>query len=91
MKLLLKKQKDLDILILVVTRCLEEYNSEFLRLFDDLNSSHNINLKKGVEITCKNSEDLRKKVQRSRKNTDIIIVQGGDISKLIGLHVRIGA
>ncbi len=76
---LIEEAKRLGYTDLVVTRCLEEYNSEFLRLFDDLNSSHNINLKKGVEITCKNSEDLRKKVQRSRKNTDIIIVQGGDL------------
>ena len=76
---LIKEAQRLGYTGIVVTRHLEEYDSEFRRMFDDLDSSHDIVLRKGVEITCKNSEDLRKKIQRSRKSTDILIVQGGDL------------
>ena len=64
---------------LAVTRHLEDYNSEFSREFDDLKSSSSLILKKCLEISCKNPEDLRKKVQKSRKKADIIMVRGGDL------------
>jgi ribonuclease P/MRP protein subunit RPP1 len=62
-----------------VTRYLEDYNSEFSREFDDLKSSTSLILKKCLEISCKNPEDLRKKVQKSRKKADIVMVRGGDL------------
>jgi ribonuclease P/MRP protein subunit RPP1 len=62
-----------------VTRYLEDYNKEFSREFDDLKSSSSIILKKCLEISCKNPEDLRKKVQKSRKKADIVMVRGGDL------------
>jgi ribonuclease P/MRP protein subunit RPP1 len=64
---------------IAVTRYLEEYNSEFKKEFKDLRSISNITLKKGLEITCKNPQDMKKKVQKSRKISDILIVQGGDL------------
>ena len=39
----------------------------------------NILLKKSVEISCKNPEDLKKKVKKTRKKADILIVKGGDL------------
>ena len=62
-----------------VTRYLEENNSEFSKEFNDLNASSGILLKKCIEIICKNPEDLKKKVQKSRRNADIIMVRGGDL------------
>ena len=62
-----------------LTRYFEDFNSEFSREFRDLKASSDIILKKCIEISCKNPEDLRKKVQKSRKNTDILIVRGGDL------------
>ena len=62
-----------------VTRYLEDYNSEFSKEFKDLKASSSILLKKCIEISCKNPEDLKKKVQKSRKNADIIMVRGGDL------------
>ena len=62
-----------------LTRYFEDFNSEFLKQFDILESTSNIILKKCVEISCKNPEDLRKKVQKSRKKADILIVRGGDL------------
>ena len=62
-----------------VTRYLEENNSEFSKEFNDLNASSGILLKKCIEIVCKNPEDLKKKVQKSRRNADIIMVRGGDL------------
>ena len=62
-----------------LTRYYEYFNSEFLRQFDILKANSNIILKKCVEISCKHPEDLRKKVQKSRKKADILIVRGGDL------------
>jgi len=62
-----------------LTRYFEDYNEEFSREFDILNDSSNIIIKKCIEISCKNPEDLRKKVQKSRKNSDILMVRGGDL------------
>jgi len=62
-----------------LTRYFEDFNSEFLKQFDILESTSNVILKKSVEISCKNPEELRKKVQKSRKKADILIVQGGDL------------
>ena len=73
------KPKDWGYAGLAVTRHLEDYNSEFSREFDDLKSSSSLILKKCLEISCKNPEDLRKKVQKSRKKADIIMVRGGDL------------
>jgi ribonuclease P/MRP protein subunit RPP1 len=64
---------------IAVTRYFEDFNSEFSREFEDLAVSSNIILKKSVEISCKNPEDLRKKVQKSRKMADILMVRGGDL------------
>ncbi len=62
-----------------LTRYYEDFNSEFLRQFDILKANSNIILKKCVEISCKHPEDLRKKVQKSRKKADILLVRGGDL------------
>ena len=62
-----------------LTRYYEDFNSEFLRQFDILEANSNIILKKCIEISCKHPEDLRKKVQKSRKKADILIVRGGDL------------
>ncbi len=62
-----------------LTRYFEDFNSEFLKQFDILKSTSNIILRKCVEISCRNPEDLRKKIQKSRKKADILIVQGGDL------------
>ncbi len=64
---------------IAVTRYFEDFNSEFSREFEDLVSCSNMMLKKSAEISCKNPEDLRKKVQKSRKRTDILMVRGGDL------------
>ncbi len=62
-----------------LTRYFEDFNSEFLKQFDVLESDSNIMLKKCVEISCKHPEDLRRKVQKSRKKADVIIIRGGDL------------
>lgn len=62
-----------------LTRYYEDFNSEFLRQLDILKANSNIILKKCVEISCKHPEDLRKKVQKSRKKADILLVRGGDL------------
>ncbi len=62
-----------------LTRYYEDYNAEFLKEVDTLKKSSNIILKKCVEISCKNPEDMRKKIQKSRKKADILIVRGGDL------------
>ncbi len=62
-----------------LTRYFEDFNSEFFKQFDIIESTSNIILKKSVEISCKNPEELRKKVQKSRKKADVLIVQGGDL------------
>lgn len=64
---------------IAITRYFEDFNSEFTRKFDDLTESSNIILRKSIEISCKNPEDLRRKVQKSRKHTDILMVRGGDL------------
>jgi ribonuclease P/MRP protein subunit RPP1 len=62
-----------------LTRYFEDFNSDFLKQFDILKANSNIILKKCAEISCKHPEDLRKKVQKSRKKADILIVRGGDL------------
>ncbi len=62
-----------------LTRYFEDFNSEFLKQFEILESDSNIILKKCVEISCKHPEDLRRKVQKSRKKADVIIIRGGDL------------
>ncbi len=62
-----------------LTHYYEDFNSEFLRQFDILKANSNIIIKKCVEISCKHPEDLRKKVQKSRKKADILLVRGGDL------------
>jgi ribonuclease P/MRP protein subunit RPP1 len=62
-----------------LTRYFEDFNLEFLKQFDILESNSNIILKKCVEISCKHPEDLRRKVQKSRKKADVIIIRGGDL------------
>jgi ribonuclease P/MRP protein subunit RPP1 len=62
-----------------LTRYFEDFNSDFLKQFDILEANFNIILKKCVEISCKHPEDLRRKVQKSRKKADIVIIRGGDL------------
>jgi ribonuclease P/MRP protein subunit RPP1 len=62
-----------------LTRYFEDFNSDFLKQFDILKANSNIIIKKCVEIFCKHPEDLRKKVQKSRKKADILIIRGGDL------------
>jgi ribonuclease P/MRP protein subunit RPP1 len=42
-------------------------------------SNHDFNIFSGVEIYAKNPEDLRKKVQKFREHSDVVIVNGGDL------------
>ncbi len=64
---------------IAVTHYLKDYKSEFSREFDDLKASSHIILKKCLEISCKNPDDLKKKIQKSRKRADILMVRGGDL------------
>lgn len=56
----------------------DDYNSEISKEYDELKLESNILIRKCLEISCKNPEELKKKVQRSRKKADIIMVRGGD-------------
>ena len=76
---IIKEAERLGYAGIAVTRYLEEYNYEFSKEFNDLKASSGILLKKCIEIVCKNPGDLKKKVQKSRKNADIIMVRGGDL------------
>jgi ribonuclease P/MRP protein subunit RPP1 len=76
---LIKEAERLGYAGIAVTRYFEEYNPDFSREFDYLTESSSIVLKKCVEISCKNPEDLKKKVQKTRKKADIQIVRGGDL------------
>ena len=42
-------------------------------------SNPDFNIFSGVEIYAKNPEDLRKKVQKFREHSDVVIVNGGDL------------
>lgn len=46
---------------------------------DNINPQDNFNVWNGVEIYAKNPDDLRKKVQKFRERSDVVIVNGGDI------------
>ena len=46
---------------------------------DDINPQDDFNIWNGVEIYAKNPDDLRKKVQKFRERSDVVIVNGGDI------------
>ncbi len=76
---IIKEAERLGFTGIAVTRYFEDYNSKFLKEFEDLELNSNILLKKSVEIACKNPEDLKKKVKKSRKKADILIVKGGDL------------
>ena len=76
---IIREAERLGYACIAVTRYFEDFNSEFLNEFDNLAESSNIILKKSTEISCKNPEELRKKVQKSRKRTDILMVRGGDL------------
>lgn len=60
-----------------ITHYYKDDKSEFAE-FNDLNPMW-IRLIKSIEITAKNPEDLKRKVQKSRKRADILIVRGGDL------------
>jgi ribonuclease P/MRP protein subunit RPP1 len=46
---------------------------------ENLEETNNLHVKVGVEIHARNPEDLKKKVQKFRKNADVILVHGGDL------------
>ena len=46
---------------------------------DDINPQDDFNIWNGVEIYAKNPDDLRKKVQKFRERSDVVIINGGDI------------
>ena len=46
---------------------------------DDINSQDDFSIWGGVEIYAKNPDDLRKKVQKFRERSDVLIVNGGDL------------
>ena len=46
---------------------------------DDINPQDDFSIWTGVEIYAKNPDDLRKKVQKFRERSDVVIVNGGDI------------
>lgn len=46
---------------------------------DDINLPKDFSIWNGVEIYAKNPDDLRKKVQKFRERSDVVIVNGGDI------------
>ena len=56
----------------------DDYNSEISKEYDEIKLESNILIRKCLEVSCKNQEELKKKVQKSRKKADIIMVKGGD-------------
>lgn len=64
---------------IALTSYFEDYNNDFFNEFEEIEQSTNLILKKCIEISCKNPEELKKKVQKSRKKVDIVMVRGGDL------------
>ncbi len=58
----------------------DDYNPETSRKYDELKHESNLLIRKCLEIKCKNPEELKKKVRKSRKKADIVMVRGGDNS-----------
>lgn len=62
--------------------CIVYYSDEYSQKMNDfrkIKDKFDIQIHKGVEITAKNVEDLRKKIKKFRKKVDILTVHGGDI------------
>ena len=57
----------------------DTYSKDLSHEFEEIKQNSNILIKKCLELSCKNPEELRKKVQKSRKKGDIIMVRGGDL------------
>ncbi|WJI09042.1 ribonuclease P [Methanobacterium sp. CWC-01] len=70
---------------LVLVRSSEESSSNLNGHKDQFKAYKNsdipgkISTFQGVEIRAKNPEDLRRKIQKFRKKTDVLLVHGGDI------------
>ncbi len=62
-----------------ITYDLDRYNSDISDEFEEIRQNSNILVKKGLELSCKNQEEVKKKVQKSRKKADIVMVHGGDL------------
>ena len=69
-----------------VVKYIDDYNKEFLNHlmelreeFNEKSQGRNFMIYSGVEITPKNPEDLKRKVQKFRKKADVVIVKGGDL------------
>lgn len=56
----------------------DDYNSDISKKYDEIKLESNILIRKCLEVSCKNPEELKKKVQKSRKKADIVMVKGGD-------------
>lgn len=61
-----------------ITYDFDDYNSEISQEYDEIKLESNILIRKCLKLSCKNQEELKKKVQKSRKKADIIMVRGGD-------------
>jgi ribonuclease P/MRP protein subunit RPP1 len=69
-----------------VVKYMDDYNKEFLNHlmelkeeFNEKSQDRSFMIYSGVEITPKNPEDLKRKVQKFRKKADVVIVKGGDL------------
>ena len=75
---LVKEAERLGFAGVSLTYDFDNYKSNFEE-FKEIEKNSNILIKKCLEISCKNPEELKKKVQKSRKKSDIVMVRGGDL------------
>lgn len=57
----------------------DTYPRDLPQDFEEIKQNSNILIRKCFELSCKNQEELRRKVQKSRKKADIVMVRGGDL------------
>jgi len=83
---LLMEAKRLGYSGVAVVKYMDDYNKEFLNHlmelkeeFNEKSQDRSFMIYSGVEITPKNPEDLKRKVQKFRKKADVVIVKGGDL------------
>jgi ribonuclease P/MRP protein subunit RPP1 len=75
---IVKEAERLGFVGISLTYDFEDYKSGF-KEFKEIEKNCTIQLKKCLEVTCKNPEEMKKKVQKSRKKADIVMVRGGDL------------
>jgi ribonuclease P/MRP protein subunit RPP1 len=75
---LVKEAERLGFSGISLTYDFENYKSDSNE-FKELDENTDMILKKCLEISTKNQEELKKKVQKSRKKADLVMVRGGDL------------